>query len=220
MDFEHVLVVGAGQMGGGIAQVVAASGRRVSLYDSVPGATERGLAAMRKSLERLAEKGGADPDDVLGRVESVDDVVPADLMVEAVVEDLSVKEDVFRRADVVLPPDSVLASNTSSIPIGTLAEATGRPDRVIGMHFFNPVPVLQLVEIIRGRDTSDETADAITALARDLGKTPAVANDFPGFVSNRILMPFINEAVWALHDGVAEAEAIDTIARLGFAHPM
>ena len=220
MKFEHVLVVGAGQMGGGIAQVVAASGRRVSLYDSVPGATERGLAAMRKSLERLAEKGGADPDEVLGRVEAVDDLVPADLMVEAVVEDLSVKEDVFRRADGVLPPDSVLASNTSSIPIGTLAEATGRPDRVIGMHFFNPVPVLQLVEIVRGRQTSDETAEAITDLARELGKTPAVANDFPGFVSNRILMPFINEAVWALHDGVAEAEAIDTIAKLGFAHPM
>jgi len=216
----HVLVVGAGQMGGGIAQVVAASGRRVSLYDSVPGATERGLAAMRKSLERLAEKGGAAADEVLGRVEAVDDLVPADLMVEAVVEDLSVKEDVFRRADGVLPPDSLLASNTSSIPIGTLAEATGRPDRVIGMHFFNPVPVLQLVEIVRGRQTSDETAEAITQLARELGKTPAVANDFPGFVSNRILMPYINEAVWALHDGVAEAEAIDTIAKLGFAHPM
>ena len=220
MKIGHVLVVGAGQMGGGIAQVVAASGRRVSLYDSVPGATERGLAAMRKSLERLAEKGGAAADEVLGRVEAVDDLVPADLMVEAVVEDLSVKEDVFRRADGVLPPDSLLASNTSSIPIGTLAEATGRPDRVIGMHFFNPVPVLQLVEIVRGRQTSDETAEAITQLARELGKTPAVANDFPGFVSNRILMPYINEAVWALHDGVAEAEAIDTIAKLGFAHPM
>ena len=218
--FEHVLVVGAGQMGGGIAQVVAASGRRVSLYDSVPGATERGLAAMRKSLERLAEKGGADPGEVLAQVEAVDDLVPADLMVEAVVEDLSVKEDVFRRADAALPPNSVLASNTSSIPIGTLAEATSRPDRVIGMHFFNPVPVLQLVEIVRGRKTSDETAEAITELARELGKTPAVANDFPGFVSNRILMPFVNEAVWALHDGVAEAEAIDTIAKLGFAHPM
>jgi 3-hydroxybutyryl-CoA dehydrogenase len=218
--FEHVLVVGAGQMGGGIAQVIAASGRRVSLYDSVPGATERGLAAMKRSLARLAEKGGADPDEVLGRVDEVDDLVPAELMVEAVVEDLSVKRDVFRRADGALPPDSVLASNTSSIPIGTLAEATGRPDRVIGMHFFNPVPVLQLVEIVRGRKTSDETAGEITELARELGKTPAVANDFPGFVSNRILMPFINEAVWALHDGVAETEAIDTIAKLGFAHPL
>ena len=215
-----MLVVGAGQMGGGIAQVVAASGRRVSLHDAAPGAVERGLATMRRSLEKLAEKGGADPDEVLGRVEPVDDLVPADLMVEAVVEDATVKEDVFRRADATLPPEAVLASNTSSIPITTLAAATERPDRVIGMHFFNPVPVLKLVEVVRGKETSDETAEAITELARELGKTPAVANDFPGFVSNRILMPFINEAVWALHDGVAEAEAIDTIAKLGFAHPM
>ena len=207
-------------MGGGIAQVVAASGRRVSLHDSFAGATERGLAAMRKSLERLAEKGGADPDEVLARVETMDDLVPADLMIEAVIEDAGVKTDVFKRADAILPPESVLASNTSSIPIGLLAATTARPDRVIGMHFFNPVPVLQLVEIVRGRETSDETADAITELAHDLGKTPAVANDFPGFVSNRILMPYINEAVWALYDGVAEAEAIDTIAKLGFAHPM
>jgi 3-hydroxybutyryl-CoA dehydrogenase len=220
MAFEHVLVVGAGQMGGGIAQVVAASGRRVSLHDSLPGATERGLATMRKSLERLAERGGADPEAVLARVEPVDDLVSADLMLEAVVEDLAVKTEVFRRADGILPPEAVLASNTSSIPIGSLARATDRPDRVIGMHFFNPVPVLELVEIVRGSATSDETAEAITELARELGKTPAVANDFPGFVSNRILMPFINEAVWALHDDVAEAEAIDTIAKLGFAHPM
>jgi 3-hydroxybutyryl-CoA dehydrogenase len=220
VKFEHVLVVGAGQMGAGIAQVVAASGRRVSLHDAAPAAVERGLATMRKSLGKLAEKGGPDPDEVLGRMEPVDDLVPADLMIEAVVEDAAVKEDVFLRADEALPPEAILASNTSSIPISTLAAATTRPDRVIGMHFFNPVPVLKLVEIVRGRETSDETAEAITELARELGKTPAVANDFPGFVSNRILMPFINEAVWALHDGVAEAEAIDTIAKLGFAHPM
>ena len=164
MDFEHVLVVGAGQMGGGIAQVVATSGRRVSLHDAAPGATERGLVTMRRSLEKLAEKGGADPDGVLARVDPVEELVPADLMIEAVIEDADVKEDVFRRAD--------------------------------------------------------ETAAAIVALAEELGKTPAVANDFPGFVSNRILMPFINEAAWALHDGVAEPEAIDTIAKLGFAHPI
>jgi len=218
--FEHVLVVGAGQMGGGIAQVVAASGRRVSLYDAAPGAVERGLATMQKSLTKLAEKGGADPDEVLARVEPVEELVRADLMVEAVIEDAAVKEDVFRRADETLPPDAVLASNTSSIPISSLAAATSRPDKVIGMHFFNPVPVLKLVEVVRGKETSDETAEAITELARELGKTPAVANDFPGFVSNRILMPFINEAAWALHDGVAEAEAIDTIAKLGFAHPL
>jgi 3-hydroxybutyryl-CoA dehydrogenase len=215
-----VLVVGAGQMGGGIAQVVAASGRRVSLYDAAPGAVERGVETMRKSLGKLAEKGGPDPDEVLARVEPADDLVPADLMVEAVVEDAAVKEEVFRRADETLPAEAVLASNTSSIPISTLAAATARPDRVIGMHFFNPVPVLKLVEVVRGRETSDETAEAITELARELGKTPAVANDVPGFVSNRILMPYLNEAVWALHDGVAEAEAIDTIAKLGFAHPL
>ena len=220
MRFGHVLVVGAGQMGGGIAQVVAASGRRVSLHDSAPGAVERGLETMRGSLTRLAEKGGADPDEVLARVEPVDELVPADLMIEAVVEDAAVKANLFHRADAILPPEAVLASNTSSIPISTLGAATSRADKVIGMHFFNPVPVLKLVEVVRGKETSDETAEAITELARELGKTPAVANDFPGFVSNRILMPFVNEAVWALHDGVAEPEAIDTIAKLGFAHPL
>jgi 3-hydroxybutyryl-CoA dehydrogenase len=220
MDFEHVLVVGAGQMGGGIAQVVAASGRRVSLHDAAPGATERGLATMRRSLEKLAEKGGADPDDVLARVDQADDLVPADLLIEAVIEDADVKKDVFRRADELLPEGAILASNTSSIPITSLAAVTSRPERVIGMHFFNPVPVLKLVEVVRGLETSDETAAAITALAEDLGKTPAEARDLPGFVSNRILMPFINEAAYALLEGVAEPEAIDTIAKLGFAHPM
>ena len=152
--FPHVLVVGAGQMGGGIAQVVASSGRRVSLYDAAPGAVERALEAMRGSLAKLAEKGGPDPEEVLGRVSPVDDLVPADLMVEAVVEDPEIKHDVFRRADAVLPPEAVLASNTSSIPIASLAAVTGRPDRVIGMHFFNPVPVLRLVEVIRTDATS------------------------------------------------------------------
>jgi len=207
-------------MGGGIAQVVAASGRRVSLHDSAPGAVERGLAAIERSLTKLAEKGGADPAEVLARIEPVDGLVPADLLIEAVVEDAAIKADIFRTADERLPPAAILASNTSSIPITSLAAATGRPDRVVGMHFFNPVPVLKLVEVIRGLDTSDETAAAIVALARDLGKTPAEARDFPGFVSNRILMPFINEAAYALLEGVAEPEAIDTIAKLGFAHPM
>ena len=221
MRFEHVLVVGAGQMGSGIGQVAAAAGCRVTLHDAVPGATARALERMRTSLSKLAEKGGGgDPDETLARVQVVDDLVAADIMVEAVVEDASVKEDVFRRADAVLPPDAVLASNTSSIPIATLAAATSRPHKVIGMHFFNPVPVLKLVEVIRGRETSDATAEAVVAFAEELGKVPAQANDFPGFVSNRILMPFINEAVWALHTGVAEPEAIDTIAKLGFAHPM
>jgi len=220
VQFEHVLVVGAGQMGGGIAQVVAASGRRVSLHDEVPGAVDRALGAMATSLGKLAEKGGADPDDVIGRVAAVDDLVSADLLIEAVVEDADVKTEIFRRADAVLPSHAILASNTSSIPIATLAAATTRADKVIGMHFFNPVPVLKLVEVIRAAQTSDETAAAIVALAEELGKTPAQANDFPGFVSNRILMPFLNEAAYALMEGVAEAEAIDTIAKLGFAHPI
>ncbi len=220
MRFEHVLVVGAGQMGGGIAQVVAASGRRVSLHDEAPGAVERAFAAMEKSLARLADKGGPDPADVLGRVSPADDLVAADLLIEAVVEDAAVKEAIFRRADDLLPPDAVLASNTSWIPITSLAAVTHRPERVVGMHFFNPVPVLALVEVIRAVQTSDETAAAIVELAEDLGKTPAQANDYPGFVSNRILMPFVNEAAYALMEGVAEAEAIDTIAKLGFAHPM
>jgi 3-hydroxybutyryl-CoA dehydrogenase len=207
-------------MGGGIAQVVAASGRRVSLHDSYPGAVERGLGAIERSLAKLAEKGGADPAQVLGRIAAVPAIVAADLLIEAVVEDADVKADIFRRADELLPPEAILASNTSSIPITSLAAATQRPGRVIGMHFFNPVPVLQLVEVIRGLETSDETVGAIVELACELGKTPAEARDLPGFVSNRILMPFINEAAYALLEGVAEAEAIDTIARLGFAHPM
>ena len=215
-----MLVVGAGQMGGGIAQVVAASGRRVSLYDSVEGATTRALDGMRRSLAKLAEKGGPQPDEVLPRVTPVHDVVPADLLIEAVIEDAEVKRDVFRRADETLPAEAVLASNTSSIPIAALAAATSRPDKVIGMYFFNPVPVLRLVEVVRTDQTSQETATAVIELARDLGKEPAEARDFPGFVSNRILMPYINEAVYALSDGVAEAGAIDTIAKLGFAHPM
>jgi 3-hydroxybutyryl-CoA dehydrogenase len=218
--FEHVLVVGAGQMGGGIAQVVAASGRRVNLYDAAPGAVERGLEIMRRSLTRLAEKGGPDPDEVLARIEPSPGVVPAELMIEAVVEDFEVKAEVFRRADEALPSDAVLATNTSSIPITSLAAVTSRPDRVVGMHFFNPVPVMALIEVIRGVETSDETSSAIADLARDLGKTPAEARDFPGFVANRILMPLINEAAYALLEGVADAEAIDTIAKLGLNHPM
>jgi 3-hydroxybutyryl-CoA dehydrogenase len=220
MEFEDVLVVGAGQMGGGIAQVVASSGRHVALYDSQPGAADRAVEVMRKSLGKLAEKGGPPVEEVLQRVTIVEDLVPAALLIEAVVEEADVKEQLFHRADEELPPRAVLASNTSSIPIGLLAAATDRPDKVIGMHFFNPVPVLKLVEVIRAVQTSDETAAAIVQLARDLGKEPAEARDFPGFASNRILMPFINEAAYALMEGVADAEAIDTIARLGFAHPM
>ena len=220
MEFAHVLVVGAGQMGGGIAQVVATSGRRVSLHDELPGAAEKAHETMQRSLEKLAAKGGASPSAVLEQVEAVTRLVPADLMIEAVVEDADVKKTLFRRADEILPPAAVLASNTSSIPISSLGAVTGRPDKVIGMHFFNPVPVLELVEVISADETSDETRAAIVRLAEDLGKVPAEARDSPGFVSNRILMPFLNEAAYALMEGVAEPEAIDTIARLGFAHPL
>jgi 3-hydroxybutyryl-CoA dehydrogenase len=220
MELPHVLVVGAGQMGGGIAQVVAASGRRVSLHDALPGATGRARETMHASLVKLAAKGGPDPDETLARIADVDDLVPADLMIEAVVEDAAVKEDVFRRADAALPRDAILASNTSSIPIASLAAVTARPEQVVGMHFFNPVPVLRLVEVIRSAATSPETAAAVVALARDLGKEPVEARDVAGFVANRILMPFINEAAYALRDGVADPEAIDTVAKLGFGHPM
>ena len=220
MTFDRVLVAGAGQMGAGIAQVVAASGREVLLYDSVPGAVERGLDTMERSLTKLHEKGGPPPDDVLSRVTPVEEVVDADLLIEAIVEHAETKKQLFRAADAALSAEAVLASNTSSIPITELAAVTTRPEKVIGMHFFNPVPVLALVEVIRAEQTSDETAEAIVALARELGKTPAEANDFPGFVSNRILMPFLNEAAYAVMEGVAEPEAIDTVAKLGFAHPL
>ena len=220
MSFDRVLVVGAGQMGAGIAQVVATSGRDVLLHDTLPGATARGLEAIATSLGKLHQKGGPDPGPVLDRITTVESIGEADLMIEAIVENAEAKKELLRAADDALPAHAILASNTSSIPITQLAAATSRPAQVVGMHFFNPVPVLALVEVIRAEQTSDETVEAIVALARDLGKTPAEANDFPGFVSNRILMPFINEAAYALMEGVAEPEAIDTVARLGFAHPM
>jgi 3-hydroxybutyryl-CoA dehydrogenase len=220
VSFDRVLVVGAGQMGAGIAQVVAASGRDVLLHDTLPGATDRGLEAIASSLRKLHEKGGPEPEPVLAQIAVVDNLEDADLMIEAIVENADAKKVLFRAADDALPSHAILASNTSSIPITELAAVTSRPAQVIGMHFFNPVPVLALVEVIRADQTSNETAEAIVGLARDLGKTPAEANDFPGFVSNRILMPFVNEAVYALMEGVAEPEAIDTVARLGFAHPM
>jgi 3-hydroxybutyryl-CoA dehydrogenase len=220
VSFETVLVVGAGQMGGGIAQVVAASGRTVLIHDTVPGAVERGIETMGRSLEKLHEKGGPPAAEVLARVTPVEGLAEADLLIEAIVENAETKKELFRAADEALPAHAILASNTSSIPITELAAVTSRPERVIGMHFFNPVPVLPLVEVIRAEQTSDETTAAIVELARELGKTPAEANDFPGFVSNRILMPFINEAAYALMEGVAGPEAIDTVAKLGFAHPM
>jgi 3-hydroxybutyryl-CoA dehydrogenase len=221
MTIAHVLVVGAGQMGAGIAQVLAASGRSVTLVDAQEGAVARGLERIRESADKLHAKGrGPAAAEILRRIEPADDLVAADMLVEAIVENASAKEELFRRADTALPSEAVLASNTSSISITRLGAATGRPDRVVGMHFFNPVPVMALVEVVRGLETSDETADIVTALARELGKTPAVSADFPGFIANRILMPLVNEAAYALMEGVGDAESIDTVARLGLNHPM
>jgi 3-hydroxybutyryl-CoA dehydrogenase len=215
-----VLVVGAGHMGSGIAQVVAASGRRVSLHDAAPGAVERGLEAAAKSLGRLAEKGGPAPQEVLGRIEGVAELLPADLMIEAVVEDAAVKTDVFRRADELFPPHGVLASNTSSIPITSLAAATRRPDRVVGMHFFNPVHIMRLVEVVRGRDTSDETVQTACEVGRRMKKEPITVRDVPGFASSRLGVALGLEAMRMLEQGVASARDIDTAMELGYNHPM
>ena len=218
MKFEHVLVVGAGQMGAGIAQVVAASGRRVSLHDPFPGAVEQGPRRDRaeprqaRRATSTARSRGSTP---------VDELVAADLMIEAITEDAAAKEELFRRADDASAAGAILASNTSSIPIASLAAVTERPEQVIGMHFFNPVPVLKLVEVIRAvADVRRDGRGDRRARARARQGARARRTTSPGFVSNRILMPFINEAAYALMEGVAEPEAIDTIAKLGFAHPI
>ena len=221
---ERILVVGAGQMGGGIAQVAATAGLDVSLVDVDEPSLERGLAAVRKSLARLHEKGVVeDPAAVLARISTSTELESGrecELMVEAAPERFELKADLFARADALLGPGAILASNTSSIPIGRLAACTGRPDRVCGMHFFNPVPMLQLVELIRGLETSDETAAAVRACAEAMGKTVAESRDVPGFIANRVLMPMLNEAVFCLYEGVGDADAIDTVMRLGMAHPL
>ncbi len=219
-------VLGAGQMGSGIAQVAARAGLAVVLGDVDLATAEKGKATVARFLARAVEKGQlpqAECDAALGRIRPVADieqVAAADFVVEAVIEDAGVKVDLFAALDRTARPGVILASNTSSISITSLAAATRRPDRVVGMHFFNPVPLMALVEVIRGLATSDETVAAVTDLARRLGKTPVEARDFPGFIANRILMPMINEAVYALMEGVGTAEAIDTVMRLGMNHPM
>lgn len=213
-------------MGGGIAQVAAAAGLRTILYDLDRTATQNGLAAIRRHVAREVEKGRRDESEaaeLLSRIEMSADLsaaARADVAIEAVVERLSVKENVFRQLDAICPPHTILASNTSSLPITELAAATQRPEKVIGMHFMNPVPVMKLVEVIRGLVTSDETFEAIDGLARRMNKTPVEANDFPGFVSNRVLMPMINEAVYCVQEGVASPEAVDQVMTLGMNHPM
>jgi 3-hydroxybutyryl-CoA dehydrogenase len=219
-------VVGAGTMGHGIAQVAAQSGYDVVLVDVVPEALAKGRAQIGKGLDRLVSKGklGAeDRDRAFDRVTTGGDLAAlaqADLVVEAVVEKLEVKQRVLAELDRLCPPQAILASNTSSISITRLAGAAARPEKVIGMHFMNPVPVMQLVEIIRGLATSQETYDAVEAASRRMGKTPVEVYDAPGFVSNRVLMPMINEAIFCLYEGVGKAEAIDEVMKLGMNHPM
>lgn len=221
-----VAVIGAGTMGNGIAQIFAQHGHAVILQDLDEGILERALGAINKSLSKLLQKNklsAEERDATLGRVKTTTDLdatAEAGLVVEAILESLPAKVATFQRLDSLTPPETILCSNTSSISITKLAAATGRPEKVIGMHFMNPVPLMALVEIVRAQATSDETTGTVMQLARDLGKTPVEVNDFPGFVSNRILMPMINEAVFAVYEGVASAEAVDQVMKLGMNHPM
>ena len=226
MNIERVAVVGAGTMGNGIAHVCALAGLEVALVDSDAAALDRGVATIGRNLERQRAKGRIGAEDqagALGRIEpatALERVGDAGLVVEAVPEIAALKYDIFEQLDRLAPGDALLASNTSSISITALAARTSRPGQVIGMHFMNPVPVMKLVEVIRGLRTDDATTQAVMELSLALGKIPVEVRDFPGFVSNRILAPMINEAIFALMEGVAEVEAIDTVMRLGMNHPM
>ena len=226
MSLDRIGVVGAGQMGAGIAHVAALAGRSVVLLDVSLDVVKKGLKTIEKNLGRQVEKGKVTAearDAALARVTPATDVSAfsdADLVVEAVVENEAVKKDIFGKLDSAVKPSGILTSNTSSISITRLAAATGRPERFIGMHFMNPVPVMTLVEVIRGAATSDETTVSVVALAQAMGKTPLLCRDFPGFVSNRVLMPMLNEAFYVLHEGIATPEAVDGIMKLGMNHPM
>ena len=226
MEIKTFGVIGAGQMGSGIAQVAAMSGLQVIMNDIKDEFVERGLKNITKILTKNVDKGkmtAEEKNEILGRFTtstSLKDLARADFVVEAASENETIKFGVFRELDLVCGPDVILASNTSSIPIGRIASQTKRPDKVIGMHFMNPVPVMKLVEVIRGIATSDETFRTTWDLAGKFGKTAALANDYPGFIANRILMPMINEAVYCLYHNVGTPEAIDTVMRLGMNHPM
>lgn len=226
MNVQTMMVIGAGQMGSGIAQVAAGAGFRVYLNDIKQEFVERGLATITKNLNRSAEKGSLSEEEkqaVLSRlVLSTDlaDAKDADFVIEAVTENMAVKTQIFSKLDEVCPPHTVLASNTSSLPITEIAAVTKRPEKVIGMHFMNPVPVMKLVEIIRGLQTSDEVYQLTEDLSKQMKKVPVSVNDFPGFVSNRVLMPMINEAIYCVYEGVATPEAIDEVMKLGMNHPM
>ncbi len=227
MSIDRITVIGGGTMGNGIAHVCAQHGRDVQMVDISDDALAKGLSVISRNLDRQVKKAlltEADKVEILGRIgqtTSVEDgVAEAQLVIEAVPEKMELKRTLFEAMDASAPQGCILASNTSSISITKIAAVTGRPHHVIGMHFMNPVPVMKLVEVIRGLATDDATTDAVMTLSQELGKTPVEVNDFPGFVSNRILMPMINEAVFALMEGVAEPEAIDTVMKLGMNHPM
>ncbi len=226
MGIERIGVVGAGQMGNGIAHVAALAGYSVVISDIAEDVVAKGIATIEKNLARQAAKGAVTAEEqaaARGRITGavgLNALAPCDLVVEAVVESLAVKEKVFRELDRLTGDGAILASNTSSISITRLAAVTGRPDRFIGMHFMNPVPVMKLVEVIRGIATSDETFAAVKTAAERMGKTAVEVNDFPGFVANRILMPMINEAIYAVFEGVGSAESVDTVMKLGMNHPM
>ena len=226
MEIKRVGVVGAGQMGAGIAQVCASIGKAVTLCDIKQDFVDNGIASIRKNLQRNVSKDRISQnqmDDTLGNVStSLDNeaLINCDIVIEAIIENVDIKKSLFSNLGEICEKRTILASNTSSIPIGILAEASGRPDKVVGMHFMNPVPVMKLVEVIRAKTTSDDTFDATFNLAEELQKVPVLVNDFPGFVSNRILLPMLNEAMFCVMEGVAEPEAIDTVMRLGMSHPM
>jgi len=226
MKISKVMVVGAGQMGAGIAQVCAQAGYQVLLNDLQPQFVERGLGVITKNLARNVDKGRMTEEqkqEVLSRLTAsteLQDAAGVDLVIEAAVENIEVKAKIFAELDEITPADTILASNTSSLPITEIAAATKRPGKVIGMHFMNPVPVMKLVEIIRGLATADEVYQAIEDMTKTLNKVPVEVNDYPGFVSNRILMPMINEAIYTLYEGVAAKEAIDEVMKLGMNHPM
>jgi 3-hydroxybutyryl-CoA dehydrogenase len=220
------MVIGAGQMGSGIAQVCAMAGYSVVLQDVKKEQIDKGIAVITKNLARQVEKGRMaeeDMNDTLARITpvlTIQSAAEADLVIEAAVERMDIKKQIFAQLDEIAPARTILASNTSSLPITEIAAATKRPEQVIGMHFMNPVPVMKLVEIIRGLATTDEVYEAIEEVTKQIGKVPVEVNDFPGFVSNRILLPMINEAIYTLYEGVATKEAIDEVMKLGMNHPM
>jgi 3-hydroxybutyryl-CoA dehydrogenase len=226
MEIEKVGVIGAGQMGAGIAQVCAAIGKKVLLCDIKEEFIQNGINTITKNLQRSVTKERINQNKMNSTLANVKtttqnkDLNECDIIIEAIIENVDIKKNLFANLGEITKKDSILASNTSSIPISILAEASGRPKNVVGMHFMNPVPVMKLVEVIRAKTTSDETFDTTFKLAENLGKVPVLVNDFPGFVSNRILLPMLNEAIFCVMEGVAEPEAIDTVMKLGMSHPM